>query len=50
MPKNIVSEALSRTLVVHQPSMGLIVYPDQARQYTATRFRNLLLATARRRT
>ncbi|TGE23860.1 IS3 family transposase [Hymenobacter aquaticus] len=43
MPEDLVSEALCRALVVRQPPAGLVGYSDQGSQYTATRFRDLLV-------
>ena len=42
LPEDLVSEALSRALLVRRPPAGLIVHSDQGSQYTATRFKNLL--------
>ncbi|WP_156109442.1 IS3 family transposase [Hymenobacter sp. APR13] len=42
MPEDLVSEALRRALVVRRPAAGLIVHSDQGRQYTATRFKDLV--------
>ncbi|HEX8327125.1 MAG TPA: DDE-type integrase/transposase/recombinase [Hymenobacter sp.] len=43
MPEDLVSEALRRALAVRQPRAGLIVHSDRGSQYTATRFKQLLL-------
>jgi len=43
MPEDLVSEALRRALAVRQPPAGLIVHSDQGSQYTATRFKDLLV-------
>ena len=42
MPKDLVSEALRRALVVRRPPAGLVVHSDQGSPYTATRFKDLL--------
>jgi len=42
MPEDLVSQALRRALVVRRPPAGLVVHSDQGRQYTATRFQDLL--------
>ena len=41
-PKDLVSEALRRALVVRRPTARLVVDSGQGNQYTATRFRQLL--------
>lgn len=43
MPEDLVSEALRRALVVRRPPAGLVVHSDQGSQYTATRFKDLLV-------
>ena len=43
MPEDLVSEALRRALAVRRPPTGLIVHSDQGSQYTATRFKDLLV-------
>jgi putative transposase len=43
MPEDLVSEALRRALAVRRPAAGLVVHSDQGSQYTATRFKNLLV-------
>ena len=47
MPEDLVSEAPRRALVVRRPPAGLVVHSDQGSQYTATRFKDWSLNTAR---
>ncbi|MBF9236819.1 DDE-type integrase/transposase/recombinase [Hymenobacter sp. BT683] len=42
VPKDLVSEALRRVLAVRRSSAGLRVHSDRGRQFTATRFKELL--------
>jgi transposase InsO family protein len=42
MPEDLVRGALHRALVVRRPPAGLVVHSDQGRQYTATRFKDIL--------
>ena len=43
MPEDLVSEALRRALAVRRPPAGLIIHSDQGSQYTAARFKQLLV-------
>ena len=43
IPKDLVSQALRRTLVVRRPPAGLVVHSNQGSQYTATRFKDLVV-------
>ena len=43
MPEDLVSEALRRALAVRRPPAGLVVHSDQGSQYSATRFKDLLV-------
>ena len=43
MPEDLVSEALRRALAVRQPPAGLVIHSDQGCQYTATRFKDLVV-------
>jgi transposase InsO family protein len=43
MPEDLASEALRRALAVRRPAAGLVVHSDQGSQYTATRFKDLLV-------
>ena len=43
MPEDLVSETLRRVLAMRRPPAGLVIHSDQGSQYTATRFKNLLL-------